>query len=1006
MKRFYLLSLLTSFIIMSPIATASADGGRRLVLIEEFTNTGCGPCASWSPVLDSCINYRLGDCIAIKYHSAYPNAKDEFYLNDKNAQQARVDYYHINAVPTTFVDGQELDTRSFGYLSDAISYCQDTPEKCGISLEKKLEGNGLTVSVTVSSLPGVNVDASNEGGTSDLRLFVCAIEEHIVSASPYPNGESELYYTMRKMLTPADGAAVSLGSGITRSPANAPGTLYNMFWTADTFNDLSQLGVVAFVQDKDTREILATAYSGPNAEGENQLTLQNLYDTPDLICMPDYYGKVIFRNDGANAITSATLNVKVNGTVKQYPWTGNLGYLERDTLAFDGFTEFELSERAGTGTAHTPTNNVEVWFSDINGSDAVSNTRTSSFSNSVQASYGVQLKIYTDKKPEETTWKLYDSGGDVVREGGPYTGQARKFITVDLELTREDCYLLELLDAGGDGIKGSAGNGYYQLYQKDENGKTTRVAQGDYSGSVFDLHFRLVDRPQPPRRMVLFEEFTNTSCDPCADFSPALDEVLYRRMGDVVAITYHYNFPSPQDPFYLVSADDVKARANYYGVTGVPSLRVNGEHAGALGYEEYLDTYIDWGMALEAKADIDTEATIADGLLTADVAVSNLNSQSSDLKLFVAAVEERVEWDKSAANGERSWNYVLRKMLAGGEGQAIDIDPDKVTPYNYSFTWQIENYSDPTELGIVSFVQDMTTGEVLATTYTPRPTGSTSAAKILKVLNTPDRICSPLFTSDLMVRNTGRKTLTKATINVSFNGSVQQTPWTGRLDYLEIDTLHTPVFTDFALNPEPSSPNSVEIWLSDLNGTEEESVHKTLALASAYKAQNAVRLTIMTDNAPEEISWTVTNSLGDIVAKGGPYTEARKKQVVDLPLYSDDCYKLVFEDAGGNGITGENGRGYYMLHEVGAGGKTRLLVQDAFTTATHSVHFSLDNAAQRRGDVNGDGAVDVADIAAIINVMAGTAVPGASPSTSADVNGDGTVDVADIAAIINLMAGH
>ncbi|MBO7141221.1 MAG: leucine-rich repeat protein [Prevotella sp.] len=53
-----------------------------------------------------------------------------------------------------------------------------------------------------------------------------------------------------------------------------------------------------------------------------------------------------------------------------------------------------------------------------------------------------------------------------------------------------------------------------------------------------------------------------------------------------------------------------------------------------------------------------------------------------------------------------------------------------------------------------------------------------------------------------------------------------------------------------------------------------------------------------------------------------------------------------------------------------------------------------------KGDVNGDGAVDVADIAAIIDVMAkGTYDP------EADVNEDKTVDVADIATIIDIMAG-
>ena len=52
-------------------------------------------------------------------------------------------------------------------------------------------------------------------------------------------------------------------------------------------------------------------------------------------------------------------------------------------------------------------------------------------------------------------------------------------------------------------------------------------------------------------------------------------------------------------------------------------------------------------------------------------------------------------------------------------------------------------------------------------------------------------------------------------------------------------------------------------------------------------------------------------------------------------------------------------------------------------------------------DVNDDGNVDVADIAAIIDVMAGN---GLEYKERADVNGDGSVDVADIATIIDRMA--
>ena len=32
--------------------------------------------------------------------------------------------------------------------------------------------------------------------------------------------------------------------------------------------------------------------------------------------------------------------------------------------------------------------------------------------------------------------------------------------------------------------------------------------------------------------------------------------------------------------------------------------------------------------------------------------------------------------------------------------------------------------------------------------------------------------------------------------------------------------------------------------------------------------------------AAPEITWSVMNAAGDVVCKGGPYTEARKKQVV------------------------------------------------------------------------------------------------------------------------------
>ncbi len=56
---------------------------------------------------------------------------------------------------------------------------------------------------------------------------------------------------------------------------------------------------------------------------------------------------------------------------------------------------------------------------------------------------------------------------------------------------------------------------------------------------------------------------------------------------------------------------------------------------------------------------------------------------------------------------------------------------------------------------------------------------------------------------------------------------------------------------------------------------------------------------------------------------------------------------------------------------------------------------------EKPGDVNSDGTVDISDIVAIINQIAGTA-----KYDSSDVNNDGKTDISDIVAVINIIAGQ
>ena len=465
-------SVCTIVCLLAAVASfAQSDAAqKRVVLIEEFTNTGCGPCATWSPMLDRAIDYRLGDCIAIKYHVNFPENRDPYYLYSADDMRYKMNYYNATSVPMTVINGTPMSERSFGAVSSAVTWCQAQPTDFTLSVERSLADHVMGVRAHVVPL--------SKTSNPNLRLNVAVVEMHTAVDTPFPNGETELNFTLLKLLT--GGAGQPLDAELEAMKA----VDYEGEWAVDFGSDESQLAVVAFVQDAATREVLAAAFELPTSDKTDQLRIMDVTDTPDLTCTPLYYGRIVLRNDGSNQLTSAMVNVEVNGVVRQYPWSGRLDYLDRDTLSFDGFDGFELAAKGR--------NQVKIWCADINGTQAQGEAQQLTFQTAPILKGSGLLKIYTDRHPEEITWKIFNSAGDVVQQGGPYT-EARRFMTEPLQLPGDDCYVLQFEDAGGDGIRGAAGNGYYQLFQVDAAGKSTKVDQGDYTEAIHLVNFSLSD---------------------------------------------------------------------------------------------------------------------------------------------------------------------------------------------------------------------------------------------------------------------------------------------------------------------------------------------------------------------------------------------------------------------------------------------------------------------------------------------------------------------------------
>ena len=74
-KHTHFIELATLLLLVCTQAKAQ-QAPRPWVLVEEFTNQGCSPCATFSPSLDTCVTRHMGDVAFITYHINFPQPSD------------------------------------------------------------------------------------------------------------------------------------------------------------------------------------------------------------------------------------------------------------------------------------------------------------------------------------------------------------------------------------------------------------------------------------------------------------------------------------------------------------------------------------------------------------------------------------------------------------------------------------------------------------------------------------------------------------------------------------------------------------------------------------------------------------------------------------------------------------------------------------------------------------------------------------------------------------------
>ncbi len=169
------------------------------------------------------------------------------------------------------------------------------------------------------------------------------------------------------------------------------------------------------------------------------------------ICAGNPTPEASFTNYGTNAITSATLTLKENGsTVGTANYSGSTAQFASATATFP-------SMAINQGSTYT------VELTSVN-SGAPNNASTDGMSvvSANLSSLPITIKVYTDNYPAETTWELKNTVTNaVVASGGPYIGNGTSAGGADAITTKthtvtlpagSNCYTIKMMDSYGDGF--------------------------------------------------------------------------------------------------------------------------------------------------------------------------------------------------------------------------------------------------------------------------------------------------------------------------------------------------------------------------------------------------------------------------------------------------------------------------------------------------------------------------------------------------------------------------
>jgi len=182
----------------------------------------------------------------------------------------------------------------------------------------------------------------------------------------------------------------------------------------------------------------------------------------------------------------------------------------------------------------------------------------------------------------------------------------------------------------------------------------------------------------------LIEEFSSSTCGPCAmlnaNFDPLLNTNNPNSGGRVNVIKNQVNWPSPgNDPSYNPHS---ASRVSYYAINAAPTALINGTSE----MNAHDQAEIDAGKNAPAYASISANIAVNGNLVSGTATVTpylTIPAASSKLRVHQALLQKEYNFP-GAVTSQKNYYHIMRKMFPDANGTVLT--PTDGSAFNVSFT--------------------------------------------------------------------------------------------------------------------------------------------------------------------------------------------------------------------------------------------------------------------------------------------------------------------------------